>query len=147
MATILDVSKWFLSKDSISPKKIQKLCYYFVAWGYALLDKQLVEDDDFEAWINGPVSKILYNKYRSYGWQDVPKELYYDQVFDEKSIDLLESVYLTYGDLSANELEALTHTETPWKKARQVLGPYEISDAEISKEDMKSYYRSIYIGE
>lgn len=147
MANILDVSRWFLSKESMSPKKIQKLCYYFVAWGYALMDGQIVEDDTFEAWVHGPVSKTLYNKYREYGWQDVPKEQYQDDKFDEKSLDLLESVYLTYGDLSANELEALTHTESPWQIARQGLDPYDSCNVEINTNDMKNYYRSIYIGE
>lgn len=148
MANIMDVSRWFLSKDSMSPKKIQKLCYYFVAWGYALLDKQLVDDDVFEAWVHGPVSKTLYKEYREYGWQDVPnKEFNSDDIFDEKSLDLLESVYLTYGDLSANELEALTHTESPWQIARQGLDPYEICNKEINTNDMKNYYKSIYIGE
>lgn len=132
----------------MSPKKIQKLCYYFVAWGYALLDKQLVDDDVFEAWVHGPVSKTLYKEYREYGWQDVPsKEFNSDDIFDEKSLDLLESVYLTYGDLSANELEALTHTESPWQIARQGLDPYEICNKEINTDDMKNYYKSIYIGE
>lgn len=147
MANIVDVSKWFLSKESMSPKKIQKLCYYFVAWGYALLDEQLVDDDKFEAWVHGPVSRTLYYKYRDYGWQDVPSQKFDDRIFNGKSIDLLESVYFTYGDLSANELEALTHTELPWKMARRGLDNYENSNTKISIKYMREYYKSIYIGE
>lgn len=147
MANIVDVSKWFLSKESMSPKKIQKLCYYFVAWGYALLDEQLVDDDKFEAWVHGPVSRTLYYKYRDYGWQDVPSQKFDDSIFNGKSIDLLESVYFTYGDLSANELEALTHTELPWKMARRGLDNYENSNTKISIKYMREYYKSIYIGE
>ena len=36
MATIFDVADWFLSKEAMTPKKLQKLCYYYKAWGLAL---------------------------------------------------------------------------------------------------------------
>lgn len=34
--------------------------------------------------------------------------------FTQKGTDLLESVYCTYGENSANGLEVLSHTEPPW---------------------------------
>ena len=62
-------------------------------------------------------------------------------------MELLESVWFTYGDKSANELEALTHSEDPWKNAREGLKEMEPSDKPIDTEDMKEYYLSIYIGD
>lgn len=58
--------------------------------------------------------------------------------------ELLERVWLTYGEQTANALEALTHTEQPWKEAREGLLPNERSHIAIDPETMKSYYRSIY---
>lgn len=143
--SVFDVAKWFLSKEALTPKKIQKLTYYAEAWSYALLDKSLLNDTNFEAWVHGPVSPILYDKYKEYRWNKIPKTTA-PVVFDEQVTDLLESVWATYGDKSANELEALTHVETPWKQARKGCSEYDSSSQPIDPELMKSYYRSIYIG-
>jgi len=56
MNTVYDLANWFLNKSRMSHKKLQKLCYYAVAWHYTLYDSKLVLDDEFEAWVHGPVS-------------------------------------------------------------------------------------------
>lgn len=144
--SVYDVANWFLSKDQLTPKKIEKLTYYTEAWAYALFGNGIISDSKFEAWAHGPVSPELYRKYKEYGWNYVPKV---NQTidFDEQALDLLESVWVTYGDKSANELEVLTHTELPWKNARKGLQENERSHNLIDAEDMKTYYRSIYSGE
>ena len=144
--SIFDISDWFLSKESMTPKKLQKLSYYFEAWGNALYNMSLINDTKFEAWIHGPVSPKLYYKYQEYGWQSIPQKEDNSSKFEPKELELLESVWLTYGDKSANELEALTHNEDPWKNARKGLGEYDSSNREISTEDMREYYLSIYSG-
>ena len=60
---ITQLADWFLSKESMTPKKLQKLCYYAVAWGYALLNRRIFNDDEFHAQIHGPVSPTLYHTY------------------------------------------------------------------------------------
>ena len=146
MAKVEEVAKGFLSKNSMSPKKLQKLVYYFKAWGLVLYKKDMIEDTDFEAWVHGPVSPKLYRKYKNYGWNDIEK--YEGELtLNEKEKHLLESVWITYGDLSANELEALTHSENPWRKARLGYKDDELCDVIISEDDMKDYYSSIYIGD
>ena len=151
--SILDVASWFLSKEAMTHKKLQKLCYYVQAWGLALYNKELI-DSEFQAWVHGPVSRELYNKYRSNGWEDIPKLESFQpcntQFFsDEKNLHLLDSVWLTYGDKSGNELEALTHQEAPWINARKKA---EVKENEpcneiILSDDMKVFYKSIYIGD
>ncbi|WFQ91019.1 hypothetical protein MFERI13461_00453 [Mycoplasma feriruminatoris] len=34
-----DISDWFLSKESMTPKKLQKLTYYAEAWALALFNQ------------------------------------------------------------------------------------------------------------
>lgn len=146
--SIYDIAKWFLEKESMTPKKLQKLCYYAQAWSNALLNKNMINDTKFEAWAHGPVSPELYDKYREYRWNMIP--LTETQIYvDEQSEDLLESVWITYGNKSANELEALTHTETPWRMARNRAGASEGDRCNelISEQDMSQYYRSIYVGD
>lgn len=148
--SVFDVANWFLRKSGgVTPKKLQKLCYYAQAWSNALLDGDMMNDTNFEAWAHGPVSPVLYPEYKSYKWNEIPAPDKDIVQFDEKTNDLLESVWLTYGDKSANELEALTHTELPWTSARKRAGATEGSSCNetIAAEDMKSYYTSIYAGD
>lgn len=132
----------------MTPKKLQKLSYYFEAWGNALFNTSLIHDTFFEAWVHGPVSPELYQKYKEYGWNEIEKsDTNTDLEFEKDSLFLLESVWETYGDKSANELEALTHSEMPWIKARGSLGDNEPCTNRISGEDMREFYLSIYSGD
>ncbi|MEW4353816.1 type II toxin-antitoxin system antitoxin SocA domain-containing protein [Streptococcus pneumoniae] len=146
--TIEQVSDWFLFQSSMTPKKLQKLSYYFEAWGNALFNISLIYDTKFEAWVHGPVSPELYQKYRDYGWNEIEKlDKNTDSEFEEKSLFLLQSVWETYGDKSANELEALTHGEMPWIKARGSLADNDSCNTVISEKDMREFYLSIYSGD
>lgn len=145
MKTVFELADWFLSKESMTPKKLQKLVYYAYAWGLALLDEEIVEDPKFEAWVHGPVSQELYQAYKHFGWTHIPKNDNYESNFSTEQEDLLESVWLTYGDLSANELEALTHRELPWLAARGGCSPYAICTNVINPGTMKTYYQSVYV--
>ena len=144
MADVFDVANWFLSKASMTPKKLQKLCYYFKAWGLALTDEDLLPGVEFQAWIHGPVHLPLYAKYRDYYWNFIPKSEDNSDKFSERELDLLNSVWDTYGELSANELEAQTHLEAPWRKARGDIDEFEKCTTTIDNEDMKNYYRERY---
>lgn len=143
-ATIFDVAKWFLSKEPMTPKKVQKLCYYYKAWGWALYDEELLPGYDFQAWVHGPVCPELYKEYREYGWNDIEKyngELY---PFNERETDILESVWITYGGMSANALEIRTHKEEPWIAARDGMDEFQNSEAVIDTKVMRSFYRKLY---
>ncbi|MGI6545550.1 MAG: Panacea domain-containing protein [Fastidiosipilaceae bacterium] len=138
MASIFDVADWFLSKEPMTHNKLQKLTYYTVAWGHALLEQPLAGNPQFKAEAHGPVSAELRSKYERYGWDLIP-QTNVPTAFTEEEVDLLESVYLTYGSKCANELEALTLSEMPLIKAHD-------SGEVININEMKQYYRSIYIG-
>ncbi len=142
--SVYDVAEWFLQKEKMTHKKLQKMCYYAQAWSYALLNEPLM-DTKFEAWIHGPVSPELYNKYKGNSWKDLEPENR-ELSFDPKTVDLLESVYVTYKDLSGNSLEALTHSEFPWQNARRGCKPNEGCNRVIDPFDMAKYYKSIYTG-
>jgi uncharacterized phage-associated protein len=139
---IKDIANWFLAKEPVTHKKLQKLCYYAVAWGWTLMDKSIAGNDKFEAWVHGPVSPPLYEKYKDNGWNALPQPQSVAEVRDDVA-DLLESVWFTYGEKSGNELEALSHSETPWIKARAGLSDSEPSHNPIDTEEMKSFYASI----
>lgn len=143
---IQDLANWFLTKDSMTHKKLQKLCYYAVAWGWALMNRPIVNDSEFQAWVHGPVSVTVYNKYRENGWNLLPKNQDIELSFSSDIEELLGSVWATYGDKDGNELEALSHIEKPWRSAREGISDSDISSNKIDESIMRDFYLSIFRG-
>lgn len=138
MLDIRTVAQYFLSKEPMSHKKLQKLCYYAQAWHLANYGKPLMTNR-FEAWVHGPVSPDLYSTYREWGWLNIPKVEISPELPQEEK-DIVDKVFEVYGDYTADELESLTHRESPWQKARQGYLPSAYSRSPISMKDMRDYY-------
>lgn len=145
MYSIFDIAEWFLNKEPMTHKKLQKLCYYAYAWYYALKGMQLYRDTRFQAWVHGPVSPELYRNFKGNGWNELLPSIAKPTI-DKATEEVLESVWSTYGEYTGNALEALTHSEPPWIKPRFGLDSGQPCEREISDEDVKEYYLSIYIG-
>lgn len=143
--SVFEIANWFLLKETMTHKKLQKLCYYAQAWCYALKDFKLM-DTNFEAWIHGPVSPVLYDKFKAFSFNCIKLAGNYTSLIEAEDEELLESVWETYGDHTGNALEALSHSEPPWIEARGGYAPDERCNVAISVESMKKYYSSIYIG-
>ncbi|MDO4166986.1 MAG: DUF4065 domain-containing protein [Eubacteriales bacterium] len=139
MESIYDVAKYLLSKEPMSHKKLQKMCYYAQAWYLANYKERLVPNR-FEAWVHGPVSPDLYNRYRDWGWENIP--IYRDKIDfeDRQTASFLDEVYKVYGDYDADELEKITHREEPWKNARRGIPAGVYSRNPILLSDMRDYY-------
>jgi uncharacterized phage-associated protein len=144
--SVFDVANWFLQKDEMTQKKVQKLCYYAQAWCYALKGYRLI-DTDFQAWVHGPVSPPLWERFKCFGYDPICIKGVYQLKFDADDITLLEDVWDTYGESTGNELEVLTHREMPWIEARKGYEPEERCTVVISPDTMASYYKSIYSGD
>ena len=55
----------------------------------------------------------------------------------------IENVLNTYGNFSGPQLEALSHREEPWLKARGGIAPNLPCNNVISRESMKDYYSKL----
>lgn len=118
MTSILEVAQYFLSRDSMTHKKLQKLCYYAQAWYYTITGIPLV-DSNFEAWVHGPVAPELYHVYKQWGWLSIPRISGGERaITDETEREILDAVYAVYGGLTGDQLETLTHSQEPWQAAR-----------------------------
>ena len=118
--------------DSISNMKLQKLLYDAQGFALAILGKPLLEDD-FEKWAYGPVLPVVYNKYKAFGSEAIPRPegaSLQDYTDDERK--LLDEVYYTFGQYSAWALSEMSHATAPWRDAE--LGKI------ISKDSMKTYF-------
>ncbi len=153
MRSALDVAKYFLCRidrdagDTISPLKLQKLVYYAQAWSLVLRDKPLFSEK-IQAWSHGPVVYEVWNTYKEHRHTAIPAPDADDLCaldFIDDELEVLEEVWNVYGELSARQLEHLTHTESPWLDARKGVDPGERSQEVISHEKMKSYYEKYVV--
>ena len=144
----IEISKFFLSKRSLTPKKIQKLVYYAYAWFIALNNQSsdkienILFEETPEAWIHEPVFPSLYREYKSYNWNEVP-QVQEPNFNNEDLKSFLNDVWNTFGKFSADQLEYMTHQELPWINARNNVGGTEPSNNIISKKDIFTYYNSL----
>ena len=97
--------------------------------------------EDFQAWANGPVCRQLFSRHRGYFsvsiWAGDASKV------DEFHDAIITLVVNKYGSLSAAQLSDLTHSEDPWKQAREGLPRGAYSEAVITPESMRDYYRRI----
>lgn len=134
---ILEVAKAFLTISPMTQKKLQKLCYYAQGWYAGLTGKKLF-DNDLEAWVHGPVCPKLYEKYKIYGYNEIPKVN--TNITNEELKGIVEQIYRIYGKLDGDQLEELTHKETPWLNARNGIESWVPSNETIQFADMEEYF-------
>ena len=144
MENVHDIADWFLSKESMTHKKVQKLCYYAQAWYCALYDGSPLFADEIQAWVQGPVVASLYPSFADYRWNEIPQIDSAPSNLSPEAEKVLDAVYDTYGALTGDQLESLTHSEEPWKIARGYLKPWETCQTPISCESMRSFYGKQY---
>lgn len=145
MVTIFDIANWFLSKESMSLKKLQKMVYYAYSW-FIVLENEDFEnikwklfDEKPQAWVHGPSFVSLYEKYKNHSYKNIiqKKEKI---LLNDNILDVLEQVNTVYGKFNANQLESITHQEEPWQKQRWNLKPHETSNRELNDLDIYIYY-------
>ena len=148
MHSALDVAAWFLNEvdrkagDSITNLKLQKLVYYAQAWSVALLGRPLFEER-VEAWAHGPVVDVVYQEYKQYGYDGLPRSRKRPRFTPEERV-VLEDVLSVYGEHSAKFLETLTHSEQPWATAWGDRPAASRSRREIPLPLMREFYLGQY---
>lgn len=135
------VANYFLSRQEMTPKKLQKICYYAYAWHLALKDSKLFEDK-FEAWVHGPVNPGLYHRYKSWGWNPINRKSKTE--ISAEIEEFLNIIFNTFSKFSGDELEDMTHSELPWQEARAGYEPDQACTIELKDETIKSFYKNMF---
>ena len=141
--TVFDVADWFLSRDSMSHKKLQRLIYYAYAWVLTLMNENEDELDiklfnsRIEAWIHGPLIPELYHEYRG---KSAILQKSSILCFEEDIEDILEQVWEVYGIYTGNQLESIIHKESPWIEAIGNCPPAEACTNKITDKSIYRYY-------
>lgn len=141
MENIFEVAKYFLLLGQMNHKKLQKLCYYAQAWSLALTDVRLI-NTWFEAWAHGPVSPVLWHRYKEWGGLIISSYEGNPNFNSNQTALFLNKIYQLYGHYSGDQLEQLTHKEYPWINAREGYPEGAICTNIISENDMASFYRT-----
>lgn len=140
---------------AMSHLKLQKVLYYIQAYHLAYFNLPLIEDD-FQAWVHGPVSRKVFNNVRDLSV--LYDEIHYFQAEGEEHIEkkmahlvkdqleLIDEIILEYGALSGIQLESLTHSESPWINARRGFGASQRCEEIISKDVMRTFYKKEIYG-
>lgn len=145
---------------TVTPLKLQKVLYYIQAWHMVYFSKELLFNDEPEAWVNGPVYRNIYNEYKNIGVydqitpqaiginsEDIEKEiinLRSQMLLTDKQYEFLEAIYSHYGTMTQDRLVFLTHAEKPWNEARKGISPIEYTDQKISLDTMYDYYSKLH---
>lgn len=142
MASAHDVAAYIAEKrGEMSAMKLQKLVYYSQAWHLVWEEKRLFPDR-IEAWANGPVVPSLYREHRGeFKVKEWP--LGDSSKLSEEQAESVDAVLEFYGPETAHFLSELTHSEAPWREAREGLAPSARSSREITPAAMAEFYASL----
>lgn len=126
--------------------KLQKLLYYCQAWSLAFGRGPLFPGANFQAWVHGPVSRMVYDRfqpskalYSAVTAADVRADFNLTAISDADR-SLINSILEVYAPLTGDQLEEMTHGEDPWIEARAGLPPSSRCETHINNETMQRFY-------
>jgi uncharacterized phage-associated protein len=146
------LQKW----GNMSHLKLQKILFYVEAYHLAYFDNSII-DDNFQAWVHGPVSRKIYDLLKDKSV--LHAELGYvkeangadpsdvlKKALTKDQIDFINETVDELNQFSATQLENMTHTEEPWLAARKGYGIADRCEVIINKDLMKKFYRQEVYG-
>lgn len=134
----------------MSHLKLQKLLFYCQAYHLAKFNDTLF-DEDFEAWVHGPVCREVYNVLKgksvlhsdvSYDESDFDSDVILAENVASEQYGLINEVLSELSKWSGSELETSTHNEQPWIEARKGHTPNQNCSTIISKDSMRNFYKA-----
>jgi len=139
MSKELDTAtRYFINELKPDTLKLQKLLYFAQGISFCMNDKELFEEQ-FEAWVHGPVIPSVYHQYKKYEYNPISVVYSIDELSDSQQ-EVLKYVKDNYGKYDGRYLEELTHSQGPWIYARRGLDPDERIDKKIPKEIIADYF-------
>ena len=126
-----------------SPLRIQKLLYFIFKDFYKSHNLILFEEN-FEAWINGPVVPEVYFSYRNYFLNQEEQEFIntfecIEDFLESKQLKMIDEVISKYVKYATYELVEMSHNEKAWILARKRSGIVNPLDQTPSNEKLKLF--------
>lgn len=146
----IQLSKWIVHNlpelnsgaNELTHLKLQKLAYYCYGISLAKGFENYFENFTFEPWKHGPVSREIYDEFKSYGSNNIDKKQIEHPKFKvpEEVESLLLKVLYLYGSLSPWKIRQQSHLEEPWKKSFS-NGDFVIDNSEIMNSFFQKYFQ------
>ena len=137
-----DVARYLLEKKgTLTGFQLQKLLYYCQAWSLTV-DKRPLFDDEIKAYEHGPVipSVSMQHKRMRYVHPcDVDGDA---RAVSGANAALVDVVLAAYDGMTGEELEELSHDESPWVCCYNMSTGIN-SSATITHDSMASYYSKL----
>lgn len=114
------VIKYLLIRcEDFTSLALQKLLYYVQAFYYVFTDNFIFEED-CEAFMKGPVYKSVYERYKTFGYEEINKDILANDKLnlEDAERNVVESVIKFYSCYSGKILEQMTQNEAPWLLSR-----------------------------
>ncbi len=139
------IANYVLSKTGpIDAVKLQKTLYFIEAIHLARFGTSLI-DEDFEAWVHGPVLKSVYNEFKNQstfihshinktGDAEGCKDLKNEQ------LALIHEIIADCVSKSSSNLRLNSH-DLVWEQTRKGLGPNDNSNRKMDKKQIRAHYR------
>lgn len=122
---------------------MQKALYYVQGFYYAFEGKFII-DENCEAWLHGPVYPEIYKRYSAYRFDPIENVEGFDaSLLTTAEKTIIDSVIKNFCCYSGKTLEAFTHMEKPWLKARKGLPAASHSTQIIEKKQIGKYFAAI----
>lgn len=142
------IAEYFLTKEAMTQKKIQKLVYYAYSWYIVKYNdsadniQNVLVAEKPQAWVHGPVFPSLYEEYKQYKRNNVPK--INGSILEKTELsEFLDQIWDVFGKFDGDELEFMTHNEKPWINSRNGISAISPSNEEIDLKDIYNYYSYI----
>lgn len=135
------VASWFLNQGKMRESELQRLCY-FAQCVYIAENNDIDTPEEkiktlfpekFEAWINGPVCRRIYDECRDWGSLEIPK--FCSKItLSEKAEKAVCEVWDCYKErfMYSFELDDAARATLPWIIARGDAKPLDACTTEIS---------------
>lgn len=141
---LMTISYIFERVEEITPLALQKLLYYVQGFSMANRGKPMFEEE-CQAWVHGPVYEPVYSLFKGFKYNPIEDNRYamfknrYKELKPEEK-EIIDLVVDSFGIYSGKVLEGITHKELPWRNARAMCLPTEVSHAVIARNDIKEYF-------
>ena len=144
----LTVADFFRTKGEMTHKKLQKLIYYAYAWFITVYNENsddiinVLTEEQPEAWVHGPVFRTVYDKFKYSSWC-IPKLDNPELNLSQEVINFLEQIWDVFGKYDGDQLEFMTHHETPWIEARGNISPMSSSSVRLNDKTIFNFYSTV----
>ena len=138
-----DIASVIIARNGpwLDAMRLQKLLYYVQAWHVAVTDSPLFSEP-IKAWRDGPVVPQVRTARADQSTRRAADQDLDNIRIDDFTSNLIDLVSIAYGNMSGDELSALTHVEAPWIEARGDLAEGEHGRNPIELQKMAAFYRA-----